>query len=84
MSRLMGLHSNARYMALREHTHMPPIGRFAWSGCHDQGVAAGSPASSRPAMLPADVGVRLQPGRPEESGAGGLQAHTGHDAGAYW
>jgi hypothetical protein len=63
---------------------MPPIGCFVWSGCHDQAVAAGSPANSRRIMLPADVAVRLQPGRPEESAAGGLQAHSGHDAGAYW
>jgi hypothetical protein len=34
-------------------------------------------------MLPADVAVRLQPGRPEESAAGGLQVHSGHNAGAY-
>jgi hypothetical protein len=67
-----------------QRTDLPPIGCFVWSGCHDQAVAAGSPANSRHIMLPADVAVRLQPGRPEESVAGGLQAHSGLDAGAYW
>jgi hypothetical protein len=72
------------HLTLTGHTPMPPIGCFVWPGCHDQAVAAGSPANSRHIMLPADVAVRLQPGRPEESVAGGLQAHSGHDAGAYW
>jgi len=62
---------------------MPPVGHFVWSGFHDQAVAR-VPANSRHTMLPTDVAVRLQPGRPEKSVAGGLQAHSGHDAGAYW
>ena len=54
----------------------------------DLGVQAanggGSPANSRHAMLPAGLAVRLQQGGPLESVAGGLQADSGHDAGAYW
>jgi hypothetical protein len=62
---------------------MPPIGCFVWSGCHDRAVAAG-PANARYAVLPTGLAVRLQQGGPLESVAGGLQADSGHDAGAYW
>jgi hypothetical protein len=71
-------------LTLNGRTLLPPIGCFVWPACHDQAVGGGVPANSRHTMLPADVAVRLQPGSPEESVAGGLQAQSGHDAGAYW